>query len=62
VEERGCHPTVKNYDSKLFLSERTKTERRFRKGGPGPTCDPSEGKAPRLDTVTDAMLCLQTGA
>jgi hypothetical protein len=27
-----------------------------------PTWDPSQGEAPRPDTVTDAMLGLQTGA
>jgi hypothetical protein len=28
----------------------------------GPTWDPSQGEAPRPDPVTDAMVCLQTGA
>jgi hypothetical protein len=26
-----------------------------------PTWDPSKGQAPNVDTITDAMLCLQTG-
>ena len=26
-----------------------------------PTWDPSQGEAPRPDTITDAMVCLQTG-
>jgi hypothetical protein len=28
----------------------------------GPNWDPSQGEAPRTDTITDAMVCLQTGA
>jgi hypothetical protein len=28
----------------------------------GPTWDPSHGRAPRPDTITDAMMCLQMGA
>jgi hypothetical protein len=28
----------------------------------GPTWDSSHGRTPRPDTITDAMLCLQTGA
>jgi hypothetical protein len=27
----------------------------------GPTWDPSQGEPPKSDTITDAMLCLQTG-
>ena len=34
------------------------------KGGlvTGPAWDPSQGEASRSDTITDAMVCLQTGA
>ena len=34
------------------------------KGGPvtSPNWDPSQGEAPRTDTITNAMVCLQTGA
>jgi len=28
----------------------------------GPTGDPFHGRAPRLDTFTDAMMCLPMGA
>ena len=28
----------------------------------GPTWAPSHGRTPRPDTITDAMMCLQTGA
>ena len=26
-----------------------------------PTLDPSQGEAPRPDTITDTMVCFQTG-
>jgi hypothetical protein len=34
------------------------------KGSPetGPNWDPAQGEAPRSDIITDAMVCLQTGA
>jgi hypothetical protein len=61
----GCHPTVKNSDPELFLSKRTaRTKRHSGKGGPvtGPNWDPAlKGQAPRPDTITNAMECLQTG-
>jgi hypothetical protein len=38
-------------------------QRRLRKGGPvtSPNWDPSQEEALRLETVTDAMVCLETG-
>jgi hypothetical protein len=54
VEELGCHPTVKNSVPELFPSEITagsKMEKILK-------WDPSQGEAPRPDTIT---MCLQTG-
>jgi hypothetical protein len=65
VEGWGCHSTVKNSDPELFLSKRiseTKMEKRLRETVTGPTWDPSQGEAPRPDTITDAIVCLQTEA
>jgi hypothetical protein len=67
VERWGCHPTVKNSDPELFLSKRnagTKMEKRLRErhSNDPPTWDPSQGEAPRPYSITDAMVCLQTGA
>ena len=56
VERLGCQ----NTDPKLFLSKRTawtKMEKRLREKR---TSDPSQGEAPRPDTITAAMVCLQT--
>jgi hypothetical protein len=68
VEGWSCHPTVKNFDPELFLSARTAGTRmekrlRERRSSDRPKLgDPSQGEAPRPDTITDAMVCLQTGA
>ena len=63
----GCHPIVKKSDPELFLSERTaetKMEKRLRERGSrtNPTWDSSQGEASRPDTITDDMVCLQSGA
>jgi hypothetical protein len=63
VEKCRCHPTVKNSDSELFLSERTagtKIEMRLRVTSPN--WDPFQEEVLRPDTITDAMVYLQTGA
>jgi hypothetical protein len=41
-----------------------KRRRAWGKGGPvtGPNWGPAQGEAPKPDTITDAMVCLQTGA
>jgi hypothetical protein len=65
VEGWGCHSTIKNTNPELFLSKRTagtKLEKRLRERSPSPIWDPSQGEAPRPDTITDTMVCLQTGA
>jgi hypothetical protein len=67
VEGWGCHSTVKNSDSELFLSTRTigtKWRGNCGKGGPvtGANGDPSQWEAPRPDTITDTMMYLQTRA
>ena len=53
----------------LFLSNRnTGTEKKWSRdlmkghSVTGPTWDPSHVWAPNPDTITDAMLCFQTGA
>jgi hypothetical protein len=66
VEEWDSHPTVKNSDPELFLSERTigtKIEKRLggRRSVTGPNWDPAQGAAPRPDTITEAMVCSQKG-
>jgi hypothetical protein len=50
-------PIWKNYRNK-------KWRRTWGKGGPvtGPNLDPAQGEALRPDTITDAMVCLKTGA
>jgi hypothetical protein len=67
AEGWGYHPTGKNSDPELFLSERTggmEIEKSLRKEGL--TTDsqwgPSQGESPRPHTITDVMVCLQTGA
>jgi hypothetical protein len=67
AEGWSCHPTVKNSDPELFLSKRTagtKMEKRLRemRFSDSPTWDPAQGEAPRSDTITDAIACLQKGA
>ena len=67
LEGWGCHSTVKNSDqncSCLKELQGQKWRRAWRKGGPGtgPNLDPTQGEAPRPDTITDAMVYLQTGA
>ena len=67
VEGWGCHPTVKNSDPELFLSERTagsKMEKSLRKRRSSDRpklgfC--TGGEALRPNTSTDAMLLLQMG-
>ena len=64
VEGWGCHPTVKNSNSELFLSERTtgtKMEKSLMEGGPvtGPNWDPVQGW---LQGLTLLLVYLQRGA
>ena len=67
VERWGHQPTNKFFNPKLLLSKRnteTKMEQRLKEW---PTSDgPNLGSIPwvgtNLYTITDAMLCLQTGA
>jgi hypothetical protein len=66
VEEWGCHPTVKNSHPELFCLkelQRQKMEKSLRKrrSSDRPKLSSSLGEAPRPNTVTDAMVCLQTG-
>jgi hypothetical protein len=63
----GLPSTVKISDPELFLSKRTsgtKVEKRLREQGPvtSPAWNPSQVEAPRIDIITDVMVCLQTGA
>jgi hypothetical protein len=67
VEGWGCHPTVKNSVTELFLSEGTagtKMEKsmRERRTSDRPKWDPAQVEAQGPDEVTDAVVCLQTGA
>jgi hypothetical protein len=67
VEGWGCLPKVKNSDPELFLYKRTarsKMEKllRKRRSSDRPNMDPVQGEVPRHDTVTDAMVCLQTAS
>lgn len=60
-----CHPTVKSSEPELFLSERTAATEmgwRLREGRfiGRPKLVSSCGETLRPDTVTDAMVCLQT--
>jgi hypothetical protein len=55
------------FKKKMFLSKgnaETKMEQRLKNGHPvtGPPWDPSHAQTPNPDTITDAVLCLQTGA
>ena len=64
VEGWGCHPLVKNcepYCCCLKELQGQKWRRDRRKGGPvtGPTWNTSQGKAPRPDTISDAMVYLE---
>jgi hypothetical protein len=58
VEGWSCHPTVKNSDPELFqdkINSTTKRRRDREKGSSvtGPTWDPSQGEAPRPDSITE---------
>ena len=67
MEGWGCDPIVKNSDPELFLSKRNEgikkeeslRERRF---SDWPKLKSSSGGGPKHDTITDAMVCLKTGA
>jgi hypothetical protein len=67
VEGWGCHDTVKNSDSLLFLSERTsgtkmeKSLRKSRSSDRKKLRSSSEG-GPRSGTITSAMVYLHIGA
>jgi hypothetical protein len=47
---------MKKISHKILKKEEKKSN--WRKGGPktGPTCDPPYGRAPKPDTITDAMM------
>jgi hypothetical protein len=67
VEKCGYQPTYKTFNPNLLLSKRNtgiKNGADSRNGQPvtGPTWNPPHGQAPISDTVTDVILCLQTGA
>jgi hypothetical protein len=67
VEEWDWHPTVKNINPELFLSncrQGQKWRGDWGKGVPvtGSTWNPSKGQDSWPDTITDAMVCLQIGA
>jgi hypothetical protein len=60
VEGWGCHPTVKNSNSELFLSERTtgtKMEKSLmeRRSSDRPKLGSSSRVAPRPDTITGVL-------
>ena len=61
VEGWGFHPTVKNSDPDLFLSERTTRTEMEKSSVTDPNWNPSQGESTRPDTITDAMMYLQTG-
>jgi hypothetical protein len=62
----GCHPTVKNSNPELFLSERTtgsKMEKSLREKRSSDRHKlRSSSRVPRPDSITDAVVCLQTRA
>jgi hypothetical protein len=63
----GCIITVKHSYPELFLSKRTsgtKMEKtlRERMSSASPSWDPSQGDAPRPDTITDVIVCLHIWA
>jgi hypothetical protein len=64
VEWRGLKCTVKISDPELFMSKGTmwseKKRLSKRQSSDGPIWDPSHCGARRLDTVTDAKVCLMT--
>jgi hypothetical protein len=63
VEGWGCHPTVKNFDPELFLFKRskgTKVEKRLKERSSSDW--PISREAPSPEIITDAIVCLQTGA
>ena len=65
LERLGCHPMVKNSDPELFLSQRTsgtKVEKKLRERRSRPKLGSSSREAIRPDTITDAIVCFQTGA
>ena len=63
VEGWGHSPTFKIFDPELLLSKRNAVTKVEQKGhlGTSPSWDPSHAQAPNPNTITDAMLCLQTG-
>ena len=66
VERWGC-PIIKNSDPELFLSKTTsgtKMKKRLREkiSSDWPNLDPSQGEAPKPETITDVMMCLQIRA
>ena len=61
----GCHPTVNNSDPELFLSKKiagTTMENRLRERKLSDQPNQDGREAPRPDTTTDGMVCLQVGA
>ena len=62
VEEWGCHCTVKNADPELFLSKELQRQKwRERWSSDNPTWDPSQGKAPRPDTISYVWCTYRQG-
>lgn len=68
--QRGFLNSLNNFKSgcdTAYASELKKWQKWRRDWGKGhlvrgPTWDSSQGEFPKPDTITDAMLCLQTGA
>jgi hypothetical protein len=66
VKGWGCHPTVKTLTQNCSCLKEMQGQnwtRAWVKEGPstGPKWDPAQGEAPRLDILTEAMVCLQKG-
>ena len=62
-----CHTIVESSDPELFLSKGTtgtkmKKNMKERRSSDRPNWDPAQSETLWPDTITDAVVCLQTGA